>query len=861
MTRYDRLRDMGLVAGSDFTMPGAEVHYPPNLEIEPVHLDIDLRVDVESETAQGTVTHTVKAAVGGPCELTLHAVDFQDVEVSDADGRELHWSYDGKLLKLRWADGFDAGEERRLAVQYRVEKPVTGLFFSKPSKEYPDAGTWAATDHETERARHWLPTVDLPNVRPTLNFHLRANKDFTILANGALTKEDEHDDGTKTAHWELKTGCPSYITCFAIGDFTRADDGEHNGKPIAYFAESSKPTEDLKRTFGRTGKMLEWMTAKLDSKYPFPKYYQFALPGIGGAMENISLVSWEGMLVLDETLAKEWTWQLDQINLHEMAHTWFGDHIVCRDFAHAWLKESWAVYMETCWLEDSKGAEERDYDFYANLKAYRNEADNSYMRPIMTRKFDHSWSMYDRHLYPGGAVRLHMLRKQLGDETFWAGVRDYVKTYSGKVVETDDFRRVMEKYSGKSLGRWFDQWIGGKGYPKLKVSFSYDGKKKEGAFEIEQTQADKKAGVPLFDFETDLGWVTDGELTTRQVRIEKDKHTFIVRMDSEPEQVRLDPNVRTVCSIEFNPGDEKLRVQLTGAKDVLGRILAANELCKTGKRANIEAVRKAFEKETFWGARREFAGALAGANSHAAVEALAELLGIEQDGMVCESLVRAAGRFRDPLIRNALQKFLDSGPTLYRARGAAWEMLGDQRGDAPFEKLVEAAKTDTPLGWEQQGALKALAGTRRREALQPLLDASHYGTTANNARFVTGAALGSLAKYAEPHDRERAVERLSDMLRDPNGRTRKSALSGLQTAGATEAVSGIEAWGRGLSDQERTDVKRALRAIRASAKPKAKEVEKQLEEFRETVRKLNDRVEKLEAGQRKEEHGSTAGTD
>lgn len=851
MTDVVRLTELGIHQGADFTLPGAEAHYPPDLELEPLHLDIALGIDIPHRTAEGVVTSTIRAHRAGPTAVKLHAVDFENVEARDADGFELAFRYDGKQLHAEWQQPFKAGEERKLVVKYRVVKPVTGLFFSSPDKDYPKAGTWAATDHETERARHWLPCIDLPNVRPTLSFHLTALKDYTILANGELVKEEAHEDGTKTSHWELKQRCPSYITCFAVGDFTRCDDGEHNGKPIAYFAERNWKPEDLKRSFGRTGAMLDWMTRKLDDPYPFPKYYQFALPGIGGAMENISLVSWDDMLVLDETLSKEWGWTVDQINLHEMAHSWFGDHIVCRDFAHAWLKESWAVYMETCYLEDTKGAVERDYDFYTNLQDYIAEADGSYMRPIATRTFDHSWSMYDRHLYPGGAVRLHMLRRELGDEVFWAGVRDYVKRYGGKVVETDDFRKVLEEYSGRSLVKWFDQWILNKGYPALKASFSYDSKKGEGVFEIEQTQHAKNKELPLFELVTDIGWVIDGKLHTREIKLEKDKHSFIVKLDREPEQVRLDPLVRTVCKIEFNPGDEKLRRQLTGATDVVGRILAANELCKTGKRANIEAVRDAYKTEKFWGVRVRFAGALAGANSHAAVEALAELLGIEQDGMVCETLVRAAGQYRDPLIREALLKFIESGPKLYRARGAAWEMLGAQREDAPFEKLAAAAKQDTPLGWEQQGVFRALAESRRPEALPLLLDASRYGATSNRARHVAASSLGAVAKHAERHDRERAVEKLADLLRDPNQRVQKFAMAGLQTAGADEALGRLEAWGRGLSEQEQTAVKRAAAGIRAGVKPKAAALDKQLDEFREIMRKLNDRIEKLEAETKK----------
>src|SRR5690606_23859008 len=117
----------------------------------------------------------------------------------------------------------------------------------------------------------------------------------------------------------------------------------------------------------------------------------------------------------------------------------------------------------------------------------------------------------------------------------------------------------------------------------------------------------------------------------------------------------------------------------------------------------IEAVRDAYKTEKFWGARVRFAAALGKTNSTVASEALAELLGTERDGMVCESLVRATGKFREPAIREALTKFLDSDVKLYRARAPAWEMLGAQRDDAPFERLVEAAAKDTPQDWERQG--------------------------------------------------------------------------------------------------------------------------------------------------------------
>ena len=176
-------------------------------------------------------------------------------------------------------------------------------------------------------------------------------------------------------------------------------------------------------------------------------------------MENISLVSWNDRVIQDETLALEAKYRADLINLHEMAHSYFGDAIVCRDFAHTWLKESWAVYMEQCWLEDTTTREERDYRYFEALHAYLREADNRYKRPIVTRHFKSSWEIFDAHTYPGGACRLHTLRKEIGDEVFWTAVRDYLQRYYGKVVETEHFRMVLEEHSGRSLGQFFDQWF------------------------------------------------------------------------------------------------------------------------------------------------------------------------------------------------------------------------------------------------------------------------------------------------------------------------------------------------------------------------------------------------------------------
>lgn len=67
------------------------------------------------------------------------------------------------------------------------------------------------------RARYWLPCVDFPQVRQSLEFLLTSEESHTLVANGVLQSEVTKN-GRKTAHWKLDFACPSYLACIAAGE-------------------------------------------------------------------------------------------------------------------------------------------------------------------------------------------------------------------------------------------------------------------------------------------------------------------------------------------------------------------------------------------------------------------------------------------------------------------------------------------------------------------------------------------------------------------------------------------------------------------------------------------------------------------
>jgi aminopeptidase N len=69
-----------------------------------------------------------------------------------------------------------------------------------------------------------------------------------------------------------------------------------------------------------------------------------------------------------------------------------------------------------------------------------------------------------------------MLRRLVGDEAFFRGLRRFYWTSRFHKAGTQDFRSAMEQESGRSLERFFERWIYGSTLPKLKVGYRVDGR-------------------------------------------------------------------------------------------------------------------------------------------------------------------------------------------------------------------------------------------------------------------------------------------------------------------------------------------------------------------------------------------------
>lgn len=810
-----------------FKTPGSEKHYPPHRPLIPEHLEIDVSLFIEERRAEIEVVHHLVARQQGASSIALDLIGARDLQI---EGAKLI-DDDGERLLLGFETPFARGELRRVRLRYTIVNPKDGLLFSSPSEAETDAPRYAITDHETERARHWLATIDHPSVRPSLELRLTSQEGDTLLATGALVKQERLEGGRRRAHYRLESGCPSYLTAFAVGAFTEFDDGEYRGIPVRAYAPAPFCVDDLKRTFGPTKELLAFFERKLGVPFPFPKYVHFAARDIGGAMENISLVSFDDRLVLDEALEREERRLVDIFNVHEMAHSWFGNHVVCRDFADAWLKEGFATYAESLYAEDVYGEDDRDLDLFAHARAYFEELDENYQRAIVTRHYQSPYDLFDRHLYPGAALRLHLLRGLLGDEDFFGGVKLYLERFGGKEAETDDLRRCFEERSGLSLARFFDQFFrSAGGHPTLKAELTLESDSLKLRVEQRALDAEKEE---YYHYPLDVFFDFDEEAVERTLEMRGAVHELTLPFPNgkPPRMVRIDPHHRVFPRLDFNPGWRLLESQAAHVPDLLGRLEAVIALITHHGARGIEIARGFLERESQYLALRIVYQELGKAGSSEALEVLLARGETETRAECLADLFRALGAYRDERIPKLILSRTRSGLPP-RAQGAAYEAMGKQRERADLRALEEGIGSRSYGAFAASGALRGLGHSHQEAALPILIRALHArGAIDERARPEAAKALAILAPALEQAGRLKLTAALEDALRDERAPTRLASVEALLSidrdhAGLDRAIAALPLEARSRLERERR------------AKPSKRPKEPRLERIEERLRAL-----------------------
>lgn len=823
--------------------------YPRDFPVDFKHLKLELLFeDLKARKFSGVATIAFRPIRSDLKTLRLDAVDLAIEKVVDGGGFDVAFEHDGRRLTMLFGDGMPADQDITVSIHYRCAEPVTGMHFALPDEAYAHRPLVVHTQGETEFARYWFPCFDSPGDRLTTEMMVTVPRPFFALSNGKLIEViDDNRTRRTTYHWRQSVAHVFYLVTLVIGEFDVAG-AKWRDIPLSYHVPMGR-ADDARRTYARTPDMLEYFSTVTGVDYPYEKYDQINVPLFDfGGMEHTTATTMGDRFLLDERAAIDTDY--DGLIAHELAHQWYGDLITCRSWPHIWLNEGFATFFETLWREKQFGREEyldeirRNYNSVADHD--RTDTPGALVLRDYTDELQPFWHKGSL-AYTKGACLLHMLRHQLGDETFFRAIQAYTRRFRESEVETDDFRRVVEEVSGRNFEQFFEQWAHRPGIPHLDVTYTWDPDERIATVDVEQVQT-ISAATPAFWLPLEIQFRTGNDVVGDTINVSSRTASWTGRFESPPEMFSVDPQAGVLARVKASKPRPMWLRELRMGPTSYSRMIAAAALVGEHRVEVVDALtRSVLDSDEHWTVRAAAARALGEMQSERALEALSAML--KQDGRLDDhktrrAAVEAIGHYRDQLAVDALRRLAESDAS-YHVEAAATEALGGMHGFDVLTTVLANAEKRSHSEVIRTAALKALGELGAAEGVAV---AKRYASRGVHERLRPEAvkALGRLARLEEYEEDIRRF--LIDLLNDDQHWTVEAAAEALIGLGDDAAVGAIRSLLKRANDPRiRQATGQALRRFEedGTGRPGSDALRLELDAVRGRVRELETQVETL----------------
>jgi len=490
------------------------------------------------------------------------------------------------------------------------------------SIEYHDGVPILATLSEPYGAMTWWPCKqDLNDKIDSVHLVITVPPGNRAASNGMLIAE-QHCEDRSIYQWKHKHPIAAYLVGVAVTNYVQFSNYvklDNIGRTDSIEILNYVYPEQLNQIKIDSRQIMNpfRLFNSLFGLYPFAnERYGHAMWEWGGGMEHQTM-SFMGVLEYD-------------LMAHELAHQWFGDFVTCGSWQDIWLNEGFATYLTgLCYERDQEGIYWNAFKDLSIKRVLREPGGSVYCYDTTST----SRIFSARLSYSKGAMVLHMLRWEMGDEAFFRGMNNYLydPRFANGYAKTADFQSVMETAADTSFQEFFNDWVYGEGYPRYTIKY----KRGEGTsidVTLEQTQSHGSVGFFEMDvpvrviggegergtgnegdrgsggkeyrlkheysgqvFHVDPGFVVDTVLFDPERWI-CTNNPVILGVDEVPldQKVRIYPNpVNDILMIEFPPATAETQVLLydvNGRKVAEKRILPMEMKCEISVRSLPEGV-------------------------------------------------------------------------------------------------------------------------------------------------------------------------------------------------------------------------------------------------------------------------------
>jgi aminopeptidase N len=502
----------------------------------PIHYDVALTLNdqiSEISAARTEITLEVLAA-----NLTKIDLDFGDLPIDavTVSGSPAKFARQTDLLDIALDYPAKRGDKLSLTITYHG-RPKDGLIFARDRDGKPSA----TGDNWPNRVHQWIPCLDHPSAKATVTFTVAAPPREMVVANGKSVMMTRNGNAPTLWKFDETKPIPAYCMVIAVSEGAKIDANPPAITPLSFYVPH-KDAAYAPKGFAPAAPALAFFSQTV-APYPYEKLALIIGATRFGGMENSSAIVFPNTLFEDrgnDNLSQHFgiPRRIEDVVAHEIAHQWFGDSVTESTWADLWLSEGFATYFAGLFIEKHESEEAfREYMRAAATRYFNYERQHN--APIHDTETQDLMRLLNPNNYEKGAWVLQMLRKRIGDEAFFKGLRGYYNAHREANATTEDLRDALEKSSGKNLKEFFARWVYGAGHPR---------------YQLEWGSMERRAGASLT---VDLKQLQDGEAFLDPVPIEftvngqkkletiypRGKLTRVsIRLNANPTSVEIDPD-------------------------------------------------------------------------------------------------------------------------------------------------------------------------------------------------------------------------------------------------------------------------------------------------------------------------------
>ena len=455
--------------------------------VTPSHYELTLTPDLEAFTFGGravvdlAVERATSSIVLNAAELTFSGASITLANGDVAEAKEIALDEKAERATVVFDQELQPGTAR-LSMDYTgiLNDQLRGFYRARYVDADGNQRYMAATHLEATDARRAFPCWDEPSIKTTYGITLNVPSELVALSNMPVEESTDQGNGVKTVRFAKTPKMSTYLVVLVVADMVSVEEKTKHGTTMGVWAVRGKE-EQGRFALETSVKVLDYFNDYFKIPYPLPKMDHIAVPDFAaGAMENWGGITYrETALLFDpENSAAAARQRIAEVVAHEMAHMWFGDLVTMEWWDDLWLNESFAS-----WVGDKAvGKVFPEWNMWTQFVAHDTQAGlgldglrNSHPIGVDVKNPAEISEIFDAISYSKGGSVLRMLESFLGEETFRAGLYDYLSAHQYANARKDDLWTALEKASGQPVTKVMAAWVNQTGYPVLETQARRDG--------------------------------------------------------------------------------------------------------------------------------------------------------------------------------------------------------------------------------------------------------------------------------------------------------------------------------------------------------------------------------------------------